>query len=125
MPVVQLSPEIKGDIADALKEFEEREDLETVSSLFDQVMKDELTPEAVGGNQHLQRISAKLRDRKRSVIGKTVQLWLQYMSTVDILERFLKAERTGNWLLHLSIVHEMLHYLAAAGHNSYTKSAYL
>ena len=47
------------------------------------------------------------------------------MSTVDILKRFLKAERTGNWLLHLSIVHEMLPYLAAAVHNSYTKSAYL
>ena len=96
MPIVQLSPEIKGDITDALKEFEEREDLETVSSLFDEVMKDELTPQAVGGNQHLQRVSAKLRDRERSLIGKTVQLWLQYMSTVDILKRFLKAERTGN-----------------------------
>ena len=50
MPVVQLSPEIKGDITDALKEFEEREDLETVSSLFGQVMKDEVTPQAVGEN---------------------------------------------------------------------------
>ena len=124
MPVVQLSPEIKGDITDALKEFQEREDLELVSSLFDQVMKDELALQAVGGNQHLQRISAKLRERKRSLIGKTAQLWLQYMSTVDILKRFLKAERTGNWLLHLSVVHEMLPYLAAAGHNSYTESAY-
>ena len=124
VPVVQLSPEIKGHITDALKEFEEREDLETVSSLFDHVMKGELAPQAVGGNQHLQRISAKLRERKRSLIGKTAQLWLQYMSTVDILKRFLKAERTGNWLLHLSVVHEMLPYLAAAGHNSYTESAY-
>ena len=88
-------------------------------------MKDELAPQAVGGNQHLQRISPKLRYRKRSLIGKTVQLWLQYMSTVDILKRFLKAERTGNLLLHLSVVHEMLPYLAAAGHNFYTKSAYL
>ena len=125
VPVVQLSPEIKGNITDALKEFEEREDLETVSSLFDQVLKGELAPQAVGENQLLQRISAKLRERKRSLIGKTTQLWLQYMSTVDILKRFLKAERTGNWLLHLSVVHEMLPYLAAAGHNSYTKSAYL
>ena len=125
VPVVQLSPEIKGDITDALKEFEEREDLETVSSLFDQVLKGELAPQAVGGNQHLQRISAKLRERKRSLIGKTAQLWLQYMSTVDILKCFLKAERTGNWLLHLSVVHEMLPYLAAAGHKAYRKSAYL
>ena len=47
------------------------------------------------------------------------------MFTDDILKRFLKAERTSNWLLHLSVVHEMLPYLAAAGHNSYTKPAYL
>ena len=44
---------------------------------------------------------------------------------IDILRRFIRAERTGNWLLHLSVVQEMLPYLAAAGHNSYTKSAYL
>ena len=49
VPVVQLSPEIKGDITDALKEFEDREDLETVSSLFDQVLKGELAPQAVEG----------------------------------------------------------------------------
>ena len=33
VPVVQLSPEIKGDITVALKEFEEREDLESFFSL--------------------------------------------------------------------------------------------
>ena len=125
VPVAELSPDIKGDITNALKEFEGREDLETVSSLFDQVLKGELDPQSVRENQHLHRISTKLHERKRSLTGKTAELWLQYMCTIDILKRFLKAERTGNWLLHLSFVHEMLPYLAAAGHNSYKKSAYL
>ncbi|CAG2256238.1 unnamed protein product [Mytilus edulis] len=43
---------------------------------------------------------------------------------VAILKRFLIAERTGDWLLHLSTLKEMLPYLAASGHNLYTKSAY-
>ena len=44
---------------------------------------------------------------------------------VTILQSFIKAERTGNWELHLQTVHDMLPYFAAAGHNLYTKSAYL
>ena len=32
---------------------------------------------------------------------RTASLWLQYMDMVDILRMFIKAERTGNWRLHL------------------------
>ena len=41
---------------------------------------------------------------------------------IDILHSFIKAERTGNWLLHLKRCRAMLTYLAASGHNLYTKS---
>ena len=47
------------------------------------------------------------------------------MDMLDILRKFLKAERTGNWKLHLQAIHDMLPYLAASGHNLYTKSVYL
>ena len=50
-------------------------------------------------------------------------LWFQYMETVNILRRFIKAERTCDWTLHLQTVQEMLPYLAASGHNLYAKSA--
>lgn len=41
---------------------------------------------------------------------------------VEIFRRFIRAERLGNWQLHLQAVQEMLPYLAASGHNHYTKS---
>ena len=44
------------------------------------------------------------------------------MHLVDILRRFLKAERTGEWNLYLASVQEMLPFMAASGHNLYTKS---
>ena len=44
---------------------------------------------------------------------------------VDILNKFIKAERTGNWDLHLQAVRNMLPYFASSGHNSYAKSVYL
>ena len=44
------------------------------------------------------------------------------MDMMDILRRFIKAERMGNWDLHLHTVREMLPYFLAAGH---TLSAYV
>ena len=40
-----------------------------------------------------------------------------------ILRKYIHAERTGNWELHLQAVSKMLPYLAASGHNNYTKFA--
>ncbi|CAG2257195.1 unnamed protein product [Mytilus edulis] len=54
---------------------------------------------------------------------RTSQLWFQYMDMIDILRRFIKAERTGNWELHLQTVKDMLPYLAASRHNLYVKSS--
>ena len=42
---------------------------------------------------------------------------------IRILRKFIRAERLGNWYLHLEAVSEMLPYLAASGHSLYAKSA--
>ena len=71
-------------------------------------------------------ISQKITEEKKSMEKKhTAKLWLQYMDMVEILLIFIKAERTGNWNLHMKMNSKMLPYLAAAGHNNYTKSLYL
>ena len=57
--------------------------------------------------------------------NRTAKLWLQYMAMVDIPKKFIRAERTGNFNLHLEATNDMLPYFAAAGHNSYLKSAQL
>ena len=44
---------------------------------------------------------------------------------VGVLKRFILAERAGDWEVHLLSIQEMLLYLGAAGHNLYTKSAYI
>ena len=51
-------------------------------------------------------------------INRTANLWSQYMAMVDILKKFVRAERTGNFNLHLEAIKDMLPYFAAAGHNS-------
>ena len=45
------------------------------------------------------------------------------MRTIDILRKFQKAERTGQCReMHLEAIADMLPFMAAAGHNLYTKS---
>ena len=47
------------------------------------------------------------------------------MVDIHVLWKFVREERIGNWALHIEAVSEMLRYLAASGHNPYTKSAHL
>ena len=68
----------------------------------------------------LERILMSMEAEKNSMATmRTAALWLQYMEMVDILRRFMKAERTGNLALHLQAIHVMLPYFAASGHNMY------
>ena len=48
-----------------------------------------------------------------------------YLDMLDIVRGFLKAERTGNWEMHMQAVSQMLPYFAASGHNHYTQNASL
>ena len=65
------------------------------------------------------------REMKSLKSSRTSALWLQYMNMVDVLRKFVQAEYTGNWELHLQALSEMLPYIAASGHNHYTKSGFV
>jgi len=53
--------------------------------------------------------------------SRTAKLWLQYMDHITLVKDFIRAERTGNWQLHLTTVHRMLNLFAAAGHTNYAR----
>lgn len=100
------------------------QDLEAASKVLERLLNGEcssfLSPDIMS------RISTKIKEELQTLSSlRTAKLWLQYIDMVAILCRFIKAERTGNWNLHLSAVQEMLPYFAASGHNAYTKSAYM
>ena len=56
---------------------------------------------------------------------RTSRLWVQYIRQVSLIRRFILAERTGNWNLHINTIIEMLPYFHAAAHLPYAKSAHL
>ena len=61
----------------------------------------------------------------KAVRSPTAKLWLQYIDYVETLKLFIRAERTGNWTLHLVAVGQMLNLFAATGYINYAKSSQL
>lgn len=57
--------------------------------------------------------------------GPTAKLWMQYWQMISLVKDFIRAERAGNWELHLKCVERMLPYFHASGHFLYAKSAHL
>lgn len=101
-------------------------DLQEIAILYENLMEGSVTAETASATAVLDRISERLQELKNSLSHqRTALLWLQYMDMIDLLKRFIKAERTGNWCLHLKTIQEMLPYFASLGRNMYTKSARL
>jgi hypothetical protein len=80
-------------------------------------LKDALNSSALG------KINSLLTQWRASMqIHRTPKLWIQYQRMVQILWLFIWSVRIGNWSLYLQSLSDTLPYLAAAGHNNYTKS---
>jgi len=101
-------------------------DLKEAVILYENLIQGSLTVEDVCKSATISRIDDVFQSKKQSLkISRTAALWLQYMDMIDILRKHIRAERTGNWNLHLQAVSEMLPYMATSGHNNYTKSLHL
>jgi len=50
---------------------------------------------------------------------------LQYLYYIDVTKLFIRAERTGDWNLHLTALTRMINLFAATAHIHYVKSARL
>ena len=57
-----------------------------------------------------------------STKSRTSALWLNYTKYFEIAKQFTKADRTNDWLLHISTTKQMLNLFAATGHNNYAKT---
>ncbi|KAG1701346.1 hypothetical protein GQR58_004811 [Nymphon striatum] len=101
-------------------------DLCELRDLYDSLMKGECTTEDILSAPVLNSVRDIMNVARQSMKDlRTAQLWLQYMDMIDILRTFIRSERTGDWRRHMNALHDMLPYLAAAGHNLYAKSIYV
>ena len=98
-------------------------DLDEAAILYKKLMQGSVTTDQVCHADVVTRIHDALQKEIKSLKpSRTATLRLQCMDMLDILWKHIRAERTGNWELHLQALSEMLPYLAASGHSHYTKS---
>ena len=96
--------------------------LEVVGKQHDDDLTGKVTVEEACMSQELMRIIERLDVKKQCIkASRTAKLCLRFMKMTDILRMFLKGERMGIWELHIQAMYEMMPYLAASGHNLYTK----
>ena len=101
-------------------------DLDEAYALYENLTEETISVDEVCSTDVIQMITNILKEKIDSLkSSRTAALWLQYMNMVDILRQYIRAEHTGNWALHLECISKMLPYLAASGHNHYTKSAWV
>ena len=111
---------------DAEESFPQNEDLKEAQGLLKGLLDGTETLNNVLSSESMTRIAQRINHVKDAMVDqRTAKLWIQYLDMVKILQLFIKAERTGNWELHLDAVRKMLPIFAAAGHILYAKSAYL
>ena len=94
-----------------------------LQQLYSSLMKKEQSVSDVCSSELLGYVHDILSEKTSAMDGRTGKLWVQYLEMVQLLMKFIRAERTGNWALHLHTVSQMLPYLASSGHSLYTKSA--
>ena len=56
------------------------------------------------------------------IYSRTAKLWVNIVITsVFIMILYIRAEREGDWPLHLEAVKQMMPYLYASGHANYAR----
>ena len=100
--------------------------LDKVSQVFDQLKEQNISLEEVANDIDVKEMLARISKYKEKFSEeRTAKLWFQYLCMVEIICMFIKAERTGNFDLHLQSVLEMLLYFAASGHHLYGRSVHI
>ena len=100
-------------------------DLACIQAAYDDALENGCEADDERTSVALLKVDSLLRDMKMQLShdSRTAKLWIQYMYHMETLRMFIRAERSGNWNLHLIAVSRMLNIFAATGHNQYAKCA--
>ena len=114
-------------LVDEVIQFEE-EDLIKLEEVFEDMQKSPTeAPHLIAESTEMQLLTSRYDEHKNKLKKKsqTVKFWLQCLDHINILKIFIRAERTGNWNLHLVVVSKMINSFVATAHVHYAKRARL
>ncbi len=101
--------------------------LEHLRQIHEKLLNSECATGCVVDEVSVQQLTDVIDDLAEEVSSgsRTGKLWMNYVKQVAVIRQFLHAERTGDWILHLYCIEQMIPLFHAAGHLAYAKSARL
>ena len=105
-----------------------RLDVEELKILVTSALDDTNTiVEFISNSKEMNALTSDLQylKDKLSRASRTAKLWIQHLDYIQVLKLFIRAERTGNWSLHLVALSKMINVFAATGHINYAECARL
>ena len=92
--------------------------MKEVKQLFDVFLDHSKTEDDLEASATLSSIKYPVNDLmdKLSIDSRTAKLWIAYIRYVEVAKLFIRAERLGDWHLHLYAVSQMMNLFAATGH---------
>ena len=102
-------------------------DIDHIKSLYESLINKDVSIEDIVNDPILILVGNAIQSAKElmSKNNRTIKLWVQYIDQVQVIKMFIRAERTGDWHMHLVAVEKMLNVFAASGHHNYAKSGRL
>ncbi|WAR15718.1 hypothetical protein MAR_005823 [Mya arenaria] len=119
--------DIKSDKNSGIDSSDIYQHLQAAMKEFDSLLSAEVDLKSVVKSPRVNEVEITIHNAEINMKGsRTAKLWLGYLELLDNLKKIIiKGERTGDWLLHLQSLLEMLPFFAATGHNAYAKSTYI
>ena len=102
-------------------------DMKRLETIYQELLDEKITVTDALGDETVLLLTRELENviLATKQKGRTPTLWIQYYESVQIILQYIRAERTGNWDLHVHCVKMMNKYLHAAGHLQMAKSGHL
>ena len=93
----------------------ENADLDSIQACYDSVLENRYVANEDSTLTAVTKLDLLLQCMKMKLLqeSRTAKLWIQYMHHMETLRMFIRAERSGDWNLHLISVTRMLNIFAA------------
>jgi hypothetical protein len=98
-----------------------------LQTIHNTLLNGKCSTECVQNEACVKQLTQIIHDLMKDVAiqSRTGKLWVEYLKQVSVIRCFLRAERTGDWDLHLHTISDMIPLFHSAGHLAYAKSARL
>lgn len=97
-----------------------------LADLYQKLINKEHNTDAITSNKAIVELHAYIEDKQKQLsTSRTVKLWIQLMEFVSVVCLYIRAERIGNWQLHIKATEDIIPLFAAMGHHKCAKTCRL